>query len=92
MVMEKVDRTSFLFSNLHSGSTLPGQDVKTQACFGEERGFRANDEPVLLSTLGCVYRVLGDPKLFGWEFGFNLVIQGMAGNAGFLKPGDCFGG
>lgn len=26
------------------------------------------------------------------EFGFNLVIQGMAGNAGFLKPGDRFGG
>ena len=28
----------------------------------------------------------------GAEFGFNLVTQGMAGNAGFLKPEDNFGG
>ena len=28
----------------------------------------------------------------GAEFGFNLVTRGMAGNAGFLKPEDNFGG
>lgn len=39
MVMEKVDRTSFLLSNLHSGRTLPGQDVKTQACLGRKEAF-----------------------------------------------------
>lgn len=55
MVMEKADRTSYLLSDLHSGRTLPGQDAKIQACFGEESDFRANDKPVLFSTLGCVY-------------------------------------
>ena len=54
MVMEKVDPTSYLLSNLCSGRTLLGQDMKIQACFGEESGFGVNDKPMLFSTLGCV--------------------------------------
>ena len=54
VVMEKVDPISYLLSNLRSGRTLPGQDVKIQVCFGEESGFRVNDKPMLFSTLGCV--------------------------------------
>lgn len=90
MVMEEVDPRPTSSAIRAQKEHSRGKTCRFKPALGRKVAFGLMISQRSFPHSGVSVEFWGTPR--GAEFGFHLVTQGMAGNAGFLKPGDHFAG